>query len=268
VPLGTASLELSSQNKAFKRILKRFAAFSWFAIFAVVGGCGEAKAPPSPPPGASGSGESTDSSQPGAQQTQAQASDGKPNGLEQLQKTIQENARARPSPTPAAQSQGTVPTVPAAPTVPIVQLPTRDTVSAPQVSPQVSPQPVASATPSGPCKPTILNGGHTFSKDQPVFSCDGKVKLVFQNDGNLVLYEVEGNKPLWDSRTYNQGATAAVFQNDGNLVVYKDQTALWDAKTGGNPGLVLILQTDFNLVIYRMSAGSIVQALWSTNTAR
>ncbi len=180
---------------------------------------------------------------------------GKPNGLEQLQKTIQENARARPSPTPAPQSQGTVP---------VVQLPDQPIVNAPQVSSQ----PLVSAAPSGPCKATTLNGGQSFAKEQPVFSCDGKVKLVFQNDGNLVLYEVNGNKPLWDSRTYNQGATAAVFQNDGNLVVYKDQMALWDANTGGNPGAVLILQTDFNLVIYRMSGGSIVQALWSTNTGR
>jgi hypothetical protein len=229
-------------------------------MFAVVGGCGGAKAPSSPPPGASESAETKDSNQaaanqPGTPQTQAQANDGKPNGLEQLQKIIQENSRALPSPTPAPRSQGAAP---------VVQQPAQPIVN----QPQVSAQPTPAAAPTGPCKPTILDGGHSFAKDQPVFSCDGKVKLVFQNDGNLVLYEVNGNKPLWDSRTNNQGATAAVFQFDGNLVVYKDQMPLWDAKTGGNPGTVLILQTDFNLVIYRLSNGSLAQALWSTNTAR
>lgn len=46
-------------------------------------------------------------------------------------------------------------------------------------------------------------------------------RLVMQNDGNLVIYDVYG-RPTWASRTDNKGAKPhrLVMQDDGNLVIY------------------------------------------------
>ncbi|RFA17913.1 hypothetical protein [Subtercola boreus] len=52
-------------------------------------------------------------------------------------------------------------------------------------------------------------------------------KLVFQTDGNLVLYADSG-RAVWQSRTYGRGAAKISLQSDGNVVVYRaDNVALW-----------------------------------------
>jgi hypothetical protein len=44
-------------------------------------------------------------------------------------------------------------------------------------------------------------------------------KLVFQSDGNLVLYNAAG-QPLWASGTHGKGGNLLSLQLDGNLVLY------------------------------------------------
>ena len=54
--------------------------------------------------------------------------------------------------------------------------------------------------------------------------------LVFQNDGNLVLYGY-GKEVKWSSKTENRGERA-IFQRDGNLVIYDySGKAIFSTKT-------------------------------------
>ncbi|RFA10536.1 hypothetical protein B7R54_15975 [Subtercola boreus] len=60
----------------------------------------------------------------------------------------------------------------------------------------------------------------------------GDSKLVFQTDGNLVLYNWDG-KPRWQSGTYGRHAAKVSFQSDGNVVVYRaDNVPLWSSGHG------------------------------------
>jgi len=85
--------------------------------------------------------------------------------------------------------------------------------------------------------------------------------LIFQDDGNLVLYRTRDNRAVWASGTNGRGRKA-VLQSDGNLVVYGDNnSALWASNTSGKPNTRLSVQDDGNLVIY-----SNQQAVWSSNS--
>ena len=63
--------------------------------------------------------------------------------------------------------------------------------------------------------------------------------LVFQGDGNLVIYHYNKStgkaySPIWSSQTENRGGTKCVLQGDGNLVIYrKDGKAIWNTRTNG-----------------------------------
>lgn len=67
--------------------------------------------------------------------------------------------------------------------------------------------------------------------------------LVFQGDGNLVLYNAN-NVPLWNSQTAGSGADVAVMQEDGNFVIYAGGKAVWNTQTAGNPDAYLRVQSN------------------------
>src|SRR5262249_50424351 len=90
-------------------------------------------------------------------------------------------------------------------------------------------------------------------------SADGRFVLVYQGDGNLVLYQ--GSNPLWWTSTNSPNPGFAVMQGDGNFVVYDSTGPVWWSGTG-TPGAFLVVQDDGNTVIY--SPGS--SPLWATNT--
>jgi hypothetical protein len=102
--------------------------------------------------------------------------------------------------------------------------------------------------------------GEELPKDKPLVSANGRYRLVFQGDGNLVLYE--GNHPWWDTKTVNPRATQCIMQRDGNLVIYAGPNRpIWSSTTGGNPGNPgswLLVQDDRNVVIYR--------PIWASNS--
>lgn len=90
--------------------------------------------------------------------------------------------------------------------------------------------------------------------------------LVFQGDGNLVLYRTSGTSPapVWASNTQGRQGTQVAFQGDGNLVMYTRQGApIWASNTGGSGATRLTLQSDGNLVIYNGTN----QAKWNTGTS-
>jgi len=92
-----------------------------------------------------------------------------------------------------------------------------------------------------------LNAGERWS------SADGRVFLLLQGDGNLVLYGPSGSStlPLWSTQTYGDDVWA-VMQHDGNFVVYDgDSTALWNSESWtGDSGSTVKVQDDGKLVIY------------------
>jgi hypothetical protein len=112
--------------------------------------------------------------------------------------------------------------------------------------------------------PTSTNGlrpDEWLNPGEYRFSVDGRFRLEYQWDGNLVLY-LNGGSALWASGTDGTSPGRAIMQSDGNLVVYDaGGVARWDSGTWGNPGAFLVVQSDGNLVIYKD-----VWALWASNT--
>lgn len=94
----------------------------------------------------------------------------------------------------------------------------------------------------------VLKSGQELRANKSIVSPNGKTKLTFQADGNLVVYR--DGKALWATGTWNKGAVRAVMQADGNLVVYTaDNKALWASGTAGKKGAFLRLEDSSNLLI-------------------
>jgi hypothetical protein len=132
-----------------------------------------------------------------------------------------------------------------------------------QAAPSPPPPPSSSPPPPPPSPCGVLGSGHALEAGQHVLSCDGRFELVYQGDGNLVLYRHPGPVPLWASGTDGYGAGRLVMQGDGNLVVYDPAWApLWASGTDGNAGAWLAVQTDGNVVVYASDA----RPLWASGT--
>ncbi|KAF3905356.1 Comitin [Arthrobotrys entomopaga] len=80
---------------------------------------------------------------------------------------------------------------------------------------------------------TSLGTGGVMYRNQQLRSPDGGHVLIFQDDGNLVLYETpkgSGAQPRWASSTEGKGGSSVVLQWDGNLVMYtagQQRSAIW-----------------------------------------
>lgn len=107
----------------------------------------------------------------------------------------------------------------------------------------------------------VLAPGAVLGRGQQITSCNGRLRLTHQTDGNVVLYDQVG----WTWQTGTSGrsdTTGLAMQTDGNLVLYASTGAIWFSRTAGHNNARLVLQDDGNLVIYN-TAG---QAVWSTGT--
>jgi murein DD-endopeptidase MepM/ murein hydrolase activator NlpD len=105
------------------------------------------------------------------------------------------------------------------------------------------------------------NQNRTFGKYTTLSLCNG-YKLVFQGDGNLVLYRSSG-EPIWATGTEGKGNLLAI-QSDGNIVLYNSAgQAIWATNTDKNSGAYFAIQVDGNMVVYRVDG----QPIWSSNTA-
>lgn len=112
-----------------------------------------------------------------------------------------------------------------------------------------------------------------FAGDE-IRSINKTFRLVFQNDGNLVLYidDSIGNpnaglidRAVWSAYTENHAASYAIMQWDGNFVVYDSfNNHFFDTGTSGNPGAFIIIQDDGNLVVY---ASDGLTPLWWSHTS-
>jgi hypothetical protein len=110
-----------------------------------------------------------------------------------------------------------------------------------------------------------LYAGDEWNSEEECNGNDYFWTLIYQTDGNLVLYQYDSGVTVatWASHTQGTCTGTAILQTDGNFVVYDcNGVARWASHTSGNGGDTLDLQSDGNLVIYS-SGGS---ALWATHT--
>ncbi|WP_341959213.1 putidacin L1 family lectin-like bacteriocin [Pseudomonas sp. RC10] len=77
----------------------------------------------------------------------------------------------------------------------------------------------------------------------------GNYFLIFQDDGNLVVYRNDGFV-MWHTATGSKGAARATMQTDGNFVIFDaNGSALWNSGTYNNPGAFAQIQSNGNFVI-------------------
>ncbi|MFV0459969.1 MAG: FG-GAP-like repeat-containing protein [Actinomycetales bacterium] len=110
-----------------------------------------------------------------------------------------------------------------------------------------------------------VRGGLTskhLQAGQYLTSPNGKVRLVMQNDGNLVLYTPRG--AVWNSGTSGGIQSYLKQQTDGKLIVYNQfRDVQWGGVwIGANTNSAMYVQDDGNLVQYKPNG----QVIWSSNT--
>lgn len=116
--------------------------------------------------------------------------------------------------------------------------PTTQTNPSPTPSPSPTPTPVIIETKSLTPGSINLTPGQTIS---PIAE-----NLVFQGDGNLVLYNANG-KALWATGSTGEcgiDPQSANFQSDGNLVIYNRRGACWASWTNGIGQQLIISESD------------------------
>jgi hypothetical protein len=96
-----------------------------------------------------------------------------------------------------------------------------------------------------------LPAGASLVSGQSLISANGQFRLVYQADGDLVLFDDLEHTTPWSSGTRGQAAGQASMQADGNFVIYDGSAkARWMTGTAVNLDARLVLQSDGNLVVY------------------
>lgn len=108
-----------------------------------------------------------------------------------------------------------------------------------------------------------LTNGQSLQPSESLASPNGSFSLSLQTDGNLVLYDQDG-QPVWASGTDGREVGSATMQEDGNLVLNApDGGPVWASDSYGNDGAYVVVQDDRNVVIYSADGAPV----WATNTA-
>jgi Phosphotransferase enzyme family len=100
--------------------------------------------------------------------------------------------------------------------------------------------------------PNILRNNQTLIPGQEIRSKNGKYRLVYQADGNLVVYDDSQDKrPVWHSATHGRPAGRFVMQADGNAVIYPSTgPGIWHTGTHGRGNAWLSLEENGVLAIH------------------
>ena len=113
--------------------------------------------------------------------------------------------------------------------------------------------------------PDTLKQDEILTVHQDLVSWNGKWRLVYQSDGNLVGYPTAGGPAFWATNV-QRSPGKTLMQTDGNLVCYDvNRSAYWASNTVGKgqpPFYKLVMQNDRNIVIY--DSGN--NAIWASNT--
>ncbi|WP_254564068.1 hypothetical protein [Oscillatoria sp. HE19RPO] len=109
----------------------------------------------------------------------------------------------------------------------------------------------------------FLQEGDFLLPGDRLFSENESYQLIYQGDGNLVVYDSSNGKAIWASNTQGTYAWRTYMQDDGNFVVYTDHAKpIWSSGVYGSQykGSKLFLKNDGNLVIYDTSKNPIWQS--------
>ena len=118
------------------------------------------------------------------------------------------------------------------------------------------PVPVPQCTPAS----NKLCPGESLSVGQYRTSSDGQYRLLFQGDGNLVLYRLRDYAALWAAGWNSYGGAAASMQEDGNFVTYNSYwSSTWSSGTWGNIGAYMVVQSGY-IAVYNANG----VRLWGT----
>jgi hypothetical protein len=167
----------------------------------------------------------------------------------------------RIDPDPACTRTGGASATKATATVTATPTPATPTPATPTPAPQAPVSPPPTATAEASVFP--LKAETRFEPDRRYPSPSGRHYLVFQRDGNLVVYTRQ-HQPVWalNSLTPNWRKNGyAIFQADGNLATYQaDKTYVWSARHVVSPaGTTLTLNDQGELQI----VGPDGRALWT-----
>ena len=107
----------------------------------------------------------------------------------------------------------------------------------------------------------VLGPGEVLTLGQGIVSPNGRTKLRFDHDGDLVLYR--DGLATWSSRTSGTGADRVVMHANGELALYGPLAygpqPVWRSNSGGFPGAVLSVRDDGGVVV----RGEDTPILWS-----
>ncbi|MEV0811264.1 hypothetical protein [Micromonospora sp. NPDC050200] len=86
----------------------------------------------------------------------------------------------------------------------------------------------------------VLTPGQAWSTD--------RLKFILRADGEVAL--TDRGRTVWRAGTAGKGGIKLVFQADGNLALYNSAgQAIWTTRTEQNDGAILVLQADGNVTI-------------------
>jgi len=105
--------------------------------------------------------------------------------------------------------------------------------------------------------------GERLDAGQSLLSPNGEVKLLMQDDGNLVI-SGSANAPIWSTDTGGNPGAWALMQDDGNFVVYSAASqVLWATDTSAKGATSLELRDDGTLVLLNGNS----QVVWQSSVA-
>ena len=99
----------------------------------------------------------------------------------------------------------------------------------------------------------VLEAGEIMTPGQALVSANGRTRLRFDYDGDLVLYR--DGAVRWSSGTGGTGADRLIMQTDGELAIYGPLAygpqPVWRSNSGGFPGAALSVRDDGGAVVRR-----------------
>src|SRR5262249_48762841 len=102
---------------------------------------------------------------------------------------------------------------------------------------------------------TALGSGQSLGPGDSLTSPSGAFTLVYQTDGNLVVYQQDGT-PIWWTGTDGTDPGAVTLQADGNVVLTDASgDVLWTSGTDGNAGASLMMQDSGALQVIASNGG-------------